>query len=206
MSQTPQVRRTIQDHLALAKEHLDAATEKLRRRTEATIQTPPALVREVREAELRLKQAIKTLQTPKKDLELDYLRLEEVRKELRQMARLASRPETDTRNFHNALVVMAALAIQGNAEVTLEEPEPGKAYLILHLPTGQISFTASGGGEHRLWEALGMSPNPISTWDGHTSQERTLRVNALAASVRPTIRLAEDLDYGFLDEDQGSNT
>lgn len=175
--------RSIQDLLKIASTITVLVREKLNRRITANIATPKELFQDVEKVCDAITRANRSLQTPKDKLHLSPPLLDDLRKELRQLARLTSRPEIDSRNYHNALVVMAALAIRSGIRVTLDAQQDGRAYLIIQAPTGQISFSATGGGAERLGTCLGLAPGE-PTWDGHTSSDRDARIQALAESVR----------------------
>lgn len=185
--------RSIQDLLRIAQTASASAHAKLDARREAKMPIPAELVKPLEEVCDAVTHAKRSLQTPRAKLRLSETRLEEILRELRQLARVCSRPETDHRNYQNALIVMAALALHAGYHVTIdrEAGREDRTFLILHLPTGQISFSANGGGVERLEETMGLHPGTERTWDGHTTQERTLRVEALAASTRITERLPD---------------
>jgi hypothetical protein len=175
--------RSIQDLLKLGHLIVELVREKLNRRVTANIATPKELFEDVEKVHLALGKANRSLQTPKERLHASPQLIDDLRKELRQLARLGSRPETDSRNYHNTLVVMAALARKAGIPITLDVQPNGRAYLIIHAETGQISFSATGGGVERLGVCLGLAPGDPS-WDGHTSAEREERIKQLASSTR----------------------
>ena len=197
MQKTKTPRKTVEMMLAEAEELIRQAQEKIAIREEAGIDVPPIWREKVALITEAFTQAKETGELPEptqeqkeafKDLPTAWRSFgNAVRNQIKEM----QKHTVLMGNFETLHLLTAAMCLQAGWPVCLESSpdtdlaQPQGGFLLMDLPTGQVSFRLTRDLRCRLASVLNL-PTTEGAWDKHRVAQKTDRLEGFYASVRPT--------------------
>ena len=156
---------------------IEEAKRKIENRQEAEIPVPEAWLKKLKEVEEELKALREEKGEPEKANLPPLWKVYRMRVD--QLSEALKKVKDQEWNYRTLQQVVAVLCLRYGLGVGLDEGEEKGAFLVLDLPTGQVSFRLSGKQRKGL-ARIGLSP---WAWDGHSVEEKRNRIEAFLESA-----------------------